>query len=283
MKNCILLGLAIGDAFGGPYEFKRKGDYVVSEDYSTGGNFSLSKGEYTDDTSMALCLANSLIERQTFDIKDQLTKYLNWYKKGYMSTRNHCFDIGGQTRSALEHFKYYGKYSQKENYHAGGNGTIMRLGPIAMFYKTKKEVLLYSGLSAEITHYNEFNIECSQFFGYTLFLLLNNKSKQEVLRLLKEEEWCPLLKEVFSFEEELPTGYVLNTLKVAFKGFFEYDNFLDGLKYVVSLGEDADTVGAVYGQMAGAFYGFEGIPQHLKDGLMNYSLIEEISENLINA
>lgn len=267
MKS-MLIGLAIGDAFGAPFEFKRKGTYVVSNDYETGGAHNVSKGEWTDDTSMALCLANSLIENNGYNEIDIMNKWILWFKTGYMSTRNHCFDIGGQTSYALNHFIRYKKLLTGESYNAGGNGTIMRLAPIAEYFDSIEEVEKYSFKSALLTHNMKENADISELFGKILFLIKKGKTKEEIKEIIP--------KGFFDWNVS-PTGYVVNTLKVALKGFFQFDSFLDGLKYVVSLGEDTDTVGAVYGSMAGAYY---DIPEYLINELQQKDLIIEIDSKL---
>lgn len=268
MKS-MLLGLAIGDAFGGPYEFKKKDTYYVPNTYSKGGWLKLKKGEWTDDTAMALCLAKSLIETNTFSEIDIMDKWSDWYKNGYMSSRKNCFDIGNQTKKALDFYIKTGSFLDGNNPSAGGNGTIMRLAPIVMYFNTLEEVLTYSKQSALLTHNNEENASLTQLFGSILFFIKKGYSKEQL------KEFIP--KYLFDYNDVLPTGYVLNTLKVALKGFFEFDNFLDGLKFVVSLGEDTDTVGAVYGSMAGGFY---DIPDNLISGLYEYKFLCSINNEL---
>src|SRR3954454_20751543 len=100
-----LLGLAAGDALGTTLEFQRPGSFDPVDDIVGGGPFGLRPGEWTDDTSMALCLATSLVECGGFDPIDQLRRYVRWHRHGYLSSRNHCFDIGGTVASALRRFE----------------------------------------------------------------------------------------------------------------------------------------------------------------------------------
>ena len=96
-----LLGLACGDAVGTTVEFSPRGTFTAVSDMIGGGPFNLNAGEWTDDTSMALCLAHSLIEKGGFDATDQMNRYTNWHEHGYMSSNGVCFDIGNTVRSAL--------------------------------------------------------------------------------------------------------------------------------------------------------------------------------------
>src|SRR5438874_1262243 len=99
-----LMGLAAGDALGTTLEFERPGTFTVITDMVGGGPFDLQPGQWTDDTSMALCLTESLIERSGFDPIDQLQRYWRWYHDGYLSSTGSCFDIGSTTSLALMQF-----------------------------------------------------------------------------------------------------------------------------------------------------------------------------------
>ena len=129
-RGC-LLGLAVGDAVGTTVEFRPRGTFEPLTDMVGGGPFGLRAGEWTDDTSMALCLATSLVERNGFDARDQMERYCRWADQGYLSSTGTCFDIGGTVASALQRFQYTGEpYSGSTNPYSAGNGCIMRLAPI---------------------------------------------------------------------------------------------------------------------------------------------------------
>jgi ADP-ribosyl-[dinitrogen reductase] hydrolase len=148
-RGC-LLGLATGDAVGTTLEFKAPGTFKPIEDMVGGGPFNLKLGQWTDDTSMALCLATSLVERQTSDLTDQQRRYLRWYRDGYMSSTGRCFDIGNTVRDGLLRFERTGDpYSGSTNPRAAGNGSIMRLAPVPMFYASNPaEAVRQSGESS---------------------------------------------------------------------------------------------------------------------------------------
>ena len=96
-----LAGLATGDALGTPLEFTQPGSFARLDDMVGGGPFRLKAGQWTDDTSMALCLAESLAECGGFDPADQMRRYVRWWREGYLSSTGVCFDIGGATSAAL--------------------------------------------------------------------------------------------------------------------------------------------------------------------------------------
>ena len=133
-RGC-LLGLAIGDALGTTLEFTPPGQFEPISDMVGGGPFGLKPGQWTDDTSMALCLAESLIECDGFDARDQAQRYVRWYREGHWSSTGMCFDIGNCTRKALERFEETGDaFSGGTDEHDAGNGSIMRLAPVPLFY-----------------------------------------------------------------------------------------------------------------------------------------------------
>ena len=182
-----LLGLACGDAVGTTVEFKPRGSFAPITDMVGGGPFDLDVGQWTDDTSMALCLAESLLAQNGFDAKDQMDKYLKWYNDGYMSSKGYCFDIGRTVSSAL------GKYSLHKNPYAGsteprtaGNGSIMRLAAIPLYYLSNLEKTIhFAGESSRTTHGAEEAVESAKLFAVLIRMALLGHSKQDIL--LKNE------------------------------------------------------------------------------------------------
>ena len=128
-----LLGLAVGDALGTTLEFKAPGTFKPITDLVGGGPFGLKPGQWTDDTSMALCLAESLIEKRGFDPKDQMDRYCRWWKEGYLSSTGTCFDIGITVKTALAHYLRSGEpFAGSTDPFTAGNGSLMRLAPVAI-------------------------------------------------------------------------------------------------------------------------------------------------------
>jgi len=133
-RGC-LLGLAVGDAVGTTVEFQRRGSFPPVTDMVGRGSFHLQPGQWTDDTSMALCLGTSLVEMGTFDAGDQMNRYCQWREQGYLSSTGTCFDIGIIVSQALTKYQISGHpFSRSTNPRSAGNGCLMRLAPIPMFY-----------------------------------------------------------------------------------------------------------------------------------------------------
>lgn len=273
-----LLGLAIGDALGTTLEFRRPGTFEPLTDLIGGGVFGLEAGKWTDDTSMALCLSDSLIEKETFDAFDQLEKYLKWFKGGYNSSTGECFDIGNATQQALYLFESSGQpYCGDTSRLSAGNGSIMRLAPIPIFYFNEPEALmLYSTHSSMTTHAAPQCIDACKYMSNLIAGAIRGLSKEELLNnyfslipnYWKDNLLDPAIQEIAegSFKRKQPpqiigSGYVVKTLEAALWAFHHTNDFESGALKVVNLGDDADTTGAVYGQIAGAYYGMNGIPK----------------------
>ena len=142
-RGC-LLGLAVGDAIGTTVEFKPRGSFPTVTDMVGGGPFHLKPGQWTDDTSMALCLATSLIFNNGFDPIDQMDRYWDWYQNGYLSSTGEFFDIGNTIREALERYKHTGNpFSGSTSPDMAGNGSLMRLAPVPMFYFPDLEKIIH--------------------------------------------------------------------------------------------------------------------------------------------
>lgn len=286
-----IIGLAVGDAMGVPLEFTDPGTFQPVKDMIGGGPFNLDPGMWTDDTSMALCLAESLIKTRDFDPADQMQRYLRWYQEGHLSITNECFDIGNTTQQALMNFAETGEpYSGPDHEYSAGNGSLMRLAPVPLFYMSNPlKALEMSGKSSRTTHNHPLAVDACRYMGGLIHGALIGKTKKELLSPHYSPvpgywEENPLLKEINkvaygSFKNKEPPeirgrGFVVKSLESALWAFYKSDTFEEGCLLAVNLGEDADTTGAIYGQLAGAYYGKSGIPQKWIKCLKRLDLIE---------
>lgn len=272
-----LLGLAAGDALGTTVEFTTPGEFEPLTDIVGGGPFRLKPGEWTDDTSMALCLAESLITRLGFDPVHQLETYVRWYREGHWSVKGRCFDIGTTTAGSLHRFETTrAPYCGPTDPNAAGNGSLMRLAPVPLaFARRPAEAIARSGDSSRTTHAAPACVDACRYFAGLIVAALDGVPKERLLANEYEpavETWLrePLDEQVAavaagSFRTKEPpairgSGWVIHSLEAALWAFHKTDTFRDGALLAVNLGEDADTTGAVYGQIAGTYYGDEGIP-----------------------
>ncbi len=273
-----LLGLASGDAVGTAVEFKRPGSFKPIDDMVGGGQFRLRPGEWTDDTSMALCLAESLIERKGFDPLDQLARYVRWWRSGYLSSNGRCFDIGSTVAEALARFERTNEpYCGGTGIWRAGNGSIMRLAPVPLFFAAQPfEAIERSGDSSRTTHAADACVDACRYLGSLIVGAVTGASKVELLSDRYSpvtDFWThrPLVEEIDkiacgSYKYRNPPeiagkGYVVKSLEAALWAFYNSQTFEQGCLLAANLGDDADTTAAVYGQLAGAYYGESAIPQ----------------------
>ncbi len=295
-RGC-LLGLAAGDALGTTLEFQEPGEFTPLTDMVGGGPFNLKPGEWTDDTSMALCLAESLITQRDFDPIHQLETYVRWWRQGHLSVKGRCFDIGITTAGALQRFeRHQQQYPGSTDSDTAGNGSLMRLAPAPLAFAGNPErAIRLAGDSSRTTHGAVECVDACRYFAGLLLAAIAGLSKTEILNndyepAVKSVLQNPLAPKVLaiasgSFKVKEPpqirgSGYMIHTLEAALWAFHKTDNFRDGALKVVNLGEDADTTGAVFGQIAGAYYGVEGIPAEWRENLAMRELIEQRAAEL---
>ena len=295
-----LLGLAAGDALGTTLEFKPPGTFEPVVDIAGGGPFGLAAGEWTDDTSMALCLAESLIETGGFDPKDQMKRYVSWWRNGHLSSTGHCFDIGGTVSSALYRFERDGNpFSGSTDPHSAGNGSIMRLAPVPLRYAgNAEEAIQLSAESSRTTHGTVAAVDACRYLGGLIVGAVQGGSKETLLADHYTpaaggwESQCltPKIAAIASgsFKDKNPpeikgTGYVVESLEAALWAFHNSASFREGALLAVNLGDDADTTGAIYGQLAGAFYGVSGIPEGWRDRLAMRELLLDYADKLYSS
>ena len=260
----MFLGLAIGDAMGSPIEFEkpRPRDKYIRR-YQSGGFHAVSAGEFTDDTSMALAMADAFIESQKtngypFDGHMVMRNFLDWRYEGKYSPRGKCFDVGLTVSGALWKYKENSTtpFHGCRHHMSAGNGGLMRLAPPLIVSKTKEDAIKLARESTRLTHGAEEALMYSEMFA--------------------EEVWDGrILPKYASYRHPLDIdradvlsgGYVKETYQAAWWAYQTTDNFEDCIIEAINLGHDSDTTGAVAGMIAGRMYGFDAIPKWMVEGL----------------
>jgi ADP-ribosyl-[dinitrogen reductase] hydrolase len=287
-----LLGLACGDAVGTTVEFRPRGSFAPITDMTGGGPFRLKRGQWTDDTSMALCIATSLVERRTFDARDIMERFCRWMDDGYLSSNGTCFDIGGTVSDALTRYRNTGHvYAGSEDPYSAGNGCLMRLAPIPMFHHTDPVAAIEkSAASSRLTHGAQECVEATRLFGAMLVRALKGAQKDEILvRDRLPTGVCTSIDAIAAgsylrkCEEDIRgSGYVVDSLEAALWCFVNTSSFEDAILRATNLGQDADTTAAICGQIAGAHYGVRGIPPRWLDWLTMKDEIRDLAGKLAN-
>jgi ADP-ribosyl-[dinitrogen reductase] hydrolase len=293
-----LLGLAVGDALGAAVEFMRPGSFEPLTGMRGGGALGLQAGEWTDDTSMALCLAESLVTCGRCDPHDQMERYLRWYRHGHLSSTGACVDIGVTVRESLERYERSGEpYAGLTDPRLAGNGSLMRLTPVVIWHAADPaEATLRAAESSRTTHATEAAVDSCRYFAGLLIGAMAGVQKDTLLG----PQWSPVpgaydteplhaaVAEVArgSFRRKAPpeikgTGYVVESLEAALWAFLTTESFERGALAAANLGNDADTTAAVFGQLAGAYYGVASIPAQWRMQLVKRALIEDLAERLV--
>ncbi|EFO79670.1 ADP-ribosylation/Crystallin J1 [Oscillochloris trichoides DG-6] len=287
-----LLGLAIGDALGTTLEFTGPLDPFTPQvtQIVGGGPFNLPAGCWTDDTSMALCLGQSLVAVGDFDPRDQIERYVRWWRDGENSATGRCFDIGNATRAALQTYQMTNHpYAGNPSPNAAGNGSLMRMVPVVLAAANEAEAISWAGLQSRVTHAAPAAVDACRFYARLIWRALNGASKADLFDtslgndLALEAGVAKVARG--SYQHAMPpaiqgTGFVTAALEAALWAFYHSRDFASGAILAVNLGQDSDTTGAIYGQIAGAFYGLAGIPQEWRAILLRADEMIALADDL---
>lgn len=279
-----LVGLAVGDAVGTTLEFKPKPSHPILTDMVGGGPFKLKPGQWTDDTSMALALADWLANDTDLDAAELASRFVRWYENGEYSCTGTCFDIGNATRAALDRFIDFGEpLAGSADPRSAGNGALMRLSPVAIrFWNDRERLAEIAEVQTLTTHGAQECVDASVKFAHLLADVISGKPLSDVLRsdLVTDirSKWRGVHR-----NEIRGTGYVVDCLNAALWAVSRTTNFRSAILLAANLGDDADTTAAVAGQLAGAVYGVSGIPAEWLERLAWRSKIEAMAHQLFKA
>jgi ADP-ribosyl-[dinitrogen reductase] hydrolase len=289
-----LVGLACGDAVGTTLEFKRPGTFAPIDDMVGGGPFRLRPGEWTDDTSMALCLAESLLDRGDHDPADQMRRYVRWSREGYLSSNGDCFDIGNTVSAQLRRFERTGEaVDPAPDEESAANGSLMRLAPVPIrWHHDVARAAELSGESSRTTHAASRPVDACRVLGAMVAALIDGRPADTVLapgfwrwgslhpevRAVAEGSW-----RAKTAAEVRGTGYCVDALEAAVWAVAGARDFRDAVLRAANLGDDADTTAAIAGQLAGARWGLSGIPAEWREKLVMRHRIEALAAGLYEA
>ena len=286
-----LLGLAVGDALGASLEFSSRDQRPLHSHMTGGGPFGLPPGAWTDDTAMALCLADSLIAQRCLHLVDVMRRFVRWWRDGENSATGSCFDIGITTAEAVQQFERTGDpRAGSADTFAAGNGSLMRLAPVVIF--AAADPGLATTLAREQSATTHAAAECLDACAFLATLMVEALAGATPEEVLRPREWrgMPAISALAagSWRGKLrsrieSSGYVVHTLEAALWSVGGARTFEDALITAVNLGGDADTVGAVTGQLAGVFWGKSAIPRRWRQPLARRAHIEATAIKLLKA
>jgi ADP-ribosylglycohydrolase len=302
--KATIYGLAIGDALGVPVEFSKR--EVLEHNPVTGmrayGTHDQPKGTWSDDTSLTLCLLDSL--STGYDLKDMAIKFISWRDQGAYTANGHTFDIGFTTYNSIDHLiKALGQSTLLTQYSQdvmqNGNGSLMRIAPLYFYLKKNGLEMEYSfDIIYEVSALTHGHIRAAYAcLLYFIFMdeLESTKDKHQAYsnmqyrmkqffqnRNVEDNEQILFNRILLTNLHELPkneilsTGYVLNSLEASLWAFMKFDNYPDCVLQAINLGEDTDTNGAITGALAGLYYGYTSIPKSWIEPLCNKELIDTL-------
>jgi ADP-ribosyl-[dinitrogen reductase] hydrolase len=288
-------GLAVGDALAAATQFRRAGSFAPVGDLLGGGPFDLPRGAWSDDTAMALCLAESLIERAAFDAPDQLARYTRWQREGYFSATGQCLGITAATARALAASEWRGRpLTESRDPAALESEPLSRVAPIVLHYfAAPEEAVALAADAARLTSQSPLVLDACRLLAAMLHAALRGEPREHVLAPDRAVFGAhPLRAPVAAlltrglggnYEPPAADGGALAVLELARWCLATSANFRDGALRAVNLGGDSDVIGAVYGQLAGAHYGLAGIPRAWRQALAQSELIVELGDGLLRS
>jgi ADP-ribosyl-[dinitrogen reductase] hydrolase len=286
------LGLAIGDALGAPVEFCSRDTFEPVTDMRAGGYFKLPVGAWTDDTAMALCLGDSLLSDPALDPKDLLDRFCRWASAGENTSTGVCVGIGQNTLRVLGNYHRKGDlFAPPTKQKSDGNGAAMRLAPVMVrHWRNPAEACRVASVQSRVTHYSDISAGACEYLAVILSQLIGGKSWNIALEAPVDPAWRDEVKALAHQDWAARTrgsinssGYVVHTLEAAIWAVATTNSFSQALLTAVNLGDDADSVGAVTGQLAGALYGRSAIPAVWLTTLVQTDRIEALAKSLFDA
>ena len=290
-----LVGLAVGDALGTTNEFQPAGSFEPITGMVGGGVFGLEPGQCTDDTSMALCLADSLLAQGRYDSFDVMERYERWHSEGYRSSTGVCFDIGNQVSRSLWDFRAHPRVPvDAVRTTSAGNGAIMRLAPVVIAgfeARDPREIVATAGLSARETHFSTEAEAATEVFAALLVGALLGWAPERIMDVAWASTGAAfddVAARVISADpaeraswEAHTSGYIIHGLRLAVHGLLDVGSFDEAVLAIANMGGDADTNAAIYGQLGGAYCGVEAIPASWRNALYEGEQIDALARALV--
>jgi ADP-ribosylglycohydrolase len=292
-----MLGLAVGDALGASVQFRAPGSFPPLGDLLGGGPFEMPRGGWTDETAMALCLAESLVECEEFDPADQMARYRLWQREGHLSSTGQCVGITATVARALAASQWSGKpFAGSHDPARLDKDALTRVAPAVLFYLADpRAAVQYAAEAARTTDQSPIVLDACRHFAALLVAALQGASRQQLLNpdYISQFNDRPLRPPVAavaagSFRNKSATevtggGGPVEALEAALWAFYRSQTFREGALLAVNLGVDSDVVGALFGQLGGAFYGVNAIPSGWRSALLQRELIEQLADRLLAA
>lgn len=264
-----LWGLIVGDCLGSPIQFSGKESHPWITDMVECPVFGLPPGYWTDDSSMAMCVMDSYVRKGRYDLKDIGRTFVKWFMDGYLSSvEGKSFDVGSATWSACQNIAFRKSFVNGSE-DAQGNGSIMRFTPSWFIARKENDPAKVMHEISDLTHCSKRVRETVDKFASILDEHIDGRRTSAV--------------SVYNTRKEVNnSGWAVSTLEAALWAFNTTNNFRDALVAAVNLGGDADTIGAVCGQIAGSFYGFSSIPKKWLKAVKDWQKVDTLIDSFLD-
>ena len=285
-----LIGLAVGDAIGTTLEFSKRDSYPLLQDMVGGGPFSLKAGEWTDDTAMALALADCLNDPSGFSEHALMRRFDDWYARGAFSCTGKCFDIGITTAEAIRRWRSSGNpQAGSTDPMTAGNGSLMRLAPVAVRYWNDKASLRdVAARQSKVTHAAPEAVDACVFWAERLAEAIEGATRSHVFRQCDEQfagQVSHVAKGSWRFKRRQAIksgGYVIESLEASLWCASRSADFREAVLTAANLGHDADTTAAITGQLAGSLAGYSAIPESYRTRLAWHDVLLAQADKLFD-
>lgn len=289
-----LFGLATGDALAAPTQMLKRGGFATVHDLIGGGNYDLPRGAWSDDTAMALCLAESLLERHDFDPRDQVARYTRWQQQGHQSATGQCIGITASVARALATAKWRRQtFAGSHDPRQLDPDPLTRVAPAVMYwFAAPATALERAAESARTTCQAPEVLLACRLLAAMLHAALSGQTKEAVLtppeaKSLRAQgaSRVPAIA-TGSYRGRSPatlkpSGDALDLLEAALWAFHAHSTWREGALAAVNLGGSSDVIAAIYGQLAGAHYGLRAIPLAWRHSLARARDLEELADRLL--
>ena len=273
-----LLGQAVGDAVAAATQFRRPGKFTPVGDMLGGGPFDLPRGGWSDDTAMALCLAESLLECEGFDARDQVARYRRWQQEGYLSCTGQCVGITAGTARALAVAQWRQQpFSGSHDPDALDPEALSRVAPVTMyFFAQPAEATERAAEAARTTCQAPAVLTACRALAQALHAALSGEPRPVILAQAQSALDAALHPIPASGGNTAPAA-----LAAALEAFAGTRNFRDAVLSAANLGGNSDVVAAACGALAGAHYTSSAIPTLWRNSLIKKQLIESSADRLL--
>ena len=287
----VMLGASIGDAMGVTNEMRDRQHTTPMSDLIGGGICDIAPGGWTDDTAMLLCVSESLITKHGFDANDQMDRFVRWWRYGYMTCAGRTYDVGNTTRLALFSYIQTGNpFSGVQSSHSAGNGALARVAPIGLYYATQLDMIdQMAAYSSMLTHATIHSIDACRYVAWLVSQFVNGVSKEDALSAVWP--YSPLCAEIAQLinpnrnmrdvADMDASSYVVDMLEIVLWALRTHHDFASGLVALANAGGLTTTSCTLYGALAGALYGDDGIPSQWITQLAHREKIEWYAEELL--